>query len=264
MDGIPILVAETSKHIKTQARIFNEEFRTYEKYELENWRISYIKRLFEWLELSSKDKYLDIGVGGSGYTIIETSRKGIFSVGIDVSFEGIKKAKYFAEVELKDTKLYNFIVANAEHLPFKNETFDKISAISVLEHIPNDELTIKEIARILKPNGKVFITVPNAYTRINPIFWLPYYIHDKRIGHLRHYKAENLIEKFLKYGFKVEEIFYTGHFPKILQVLISKLYPKIKNRDSKLGWKLEEMDLKRKTKSSGLQLTLIFKKSKRI
>ncbi len=232
VDNIPILTQKTQKHIETQAKIFDREFITYERYELENWRISYIRRLFGWLELASGNRYLDIGVGGSGYTVIEASRKDIFSVGIDISFEGIKKAKYFAEIELGDSKLCNFAVTNAEYLPFKNEIFDRISVISVLEHIPNDELTIKEIARIMKPNGKVFVSVPNAYTRTNPIFWIPYYFHDKRIGHLT----------------------------KMLQVLISKLYPKIKSRDSQLWWKLEEMDIKRETKSSGLQLTLIFKR----
>jgi|Deesub1362B_J571_1020462.scaffolds.fasta_scaffold00505_9 ubiquinone/menaquinone biosynthesis C-methylase UbiE len=258
--NIPILVAKTSKHVEIQAKIFNKEFKTYDKYELENWRISYIRRLFEWLELSPGDNYLDIGVGGSGYTVIEASRKNVFSVGIDISFEGIKKAKYFAENELKNSKLCNFAVANAEYLPFKSKTFSKVSAISVLEHIPNDELVIKEIARIIKPNGKVFISVPNMYKRINPIFWMPYYIHDKKVGHLRHYKAEDLIEKFSKQGFNIEGVFYTGHFPKMLQIFLSLIHPKLKNKDSKLWWKFEEMDLKRSSKKSGLQLTLIFKK----
>jgi ubiquinone/menaquinone biosynthesis C-methylase UbiE len=205
---------------------------------------------------------LDIGVGGSGYAVIEGARRGCKSVGVDLSLEGIKKARYFATTELGEkSNLCGFIVSLAENLPFKDSTFTKISSIAVLEHVPDDKQAIAEIARVTKSGGKVFITVPNAYRRILPIFWLPYYFWDKRIGHLRHYETENLKAKFLRYGFSTSEVLYSGHLCKVLQILFSWIFSNFKKKDSKLWWKLEEMDLKNNS-PAGVQLTLIMRKVK--
>jgi ubiquinone/menaquinone biosynthesis C-methylase UbiE len=262
-DGIPIMLAETGKQHENQMKYFNHEFKGYEKYVLENWRISYLQRIFRALELrdDSGGLYLDVGVGGSGYTVIEATRRGCRSVGIDLSFEGIKKARDFAFMELNGKRnLCGFVVASAENLPFKDKTFTKLSSIAVLEHLPNDKQAIREIDRVVRFGGKVFLTVPNSYWRILPIFWLPYYIWDKKIGHLRHYKAEHLLSEFSPM-FLANDVLYSGHLVKMSQTLLSRIFPSLEKRGSKLWWKLEEMDLKN-TSPTGLQLTLLMWKAK--
>jgi len=259
VDGIPIMISQYSKHREYEKQYFDREFNSYDKYELENWRISYLQRIFSALNIgnNSSDLYLDIGVGGSGYTVIEAARRGCKSVGMDISLEGVKKAWHFASSELAGrSNLCHFIVGLAENMPFKGSTFTKISSIAVSEHLPDDKQAIAEIDRVIKFSGRVFLTVPNAYRRILPIFWLPYYFWDKRIGHLRHYKAEDLIDDFAAYGFSIDGVKYSGHLAKILQILLSNVL-KIKN--PKLWWKLEEQDLDNNS-PTGLQLTLILKK----
>ena len=49
-----------------------------------------------------------------------------------------------------------------ENAPFADETFDLITSISVVEHIPNDTQAIATMWRLLRPNGKLIITVPCA------------------------------------------------------------------------------------------------------
>ena len=44
--------------------------------------------------------------------------------------------------------------------PFKDNTFDEIKCVEVVEHLDDTVATMKEIFRILKPGGKVIITVP--------------------------------------------------------------------------------------------------------
>jgi ubiquinone/menaquinone biosynthesis C-methylase UbiE len=264
VDGIPIMLVEIDKHDEYQMKYFNNEYKGYEKYQLENWRISYLKRIFRTLNIGSHpgDLYLDVGIGGSGYTVIEAARRGCRSVGIDLSFGGVKKARDFAFSELTEaSRQCTFVVAKAENLPFKDNTFTKMSSIAVLEHVPDDKKAMSEIARVIKPGGRVFLTIPNSYCRIPPIFWLPYYIWDKKIGHLRHYKAEDLLSEFSRMGFRTNIVLYSGHLVKLSQTLLSKVFPSLGKRDSKLWWKLEEMDLKT-TSPTGLQLTLLLWKTK--
>lgn len=59
-----------------------------------------------------------------------------------------------------------FLTKLEDRLPFADNGFDIICAFDVLEHIENDEDTLKELKRILKSGGKFFITVP-AFS-----FWL--------------------------------------------------------------------------------------------
>jgi ubiquinone/menaquinone biosynthesis C-methylase UbiE len=256
------MLAQTREHHKYLRQYFDREFKDYDNYKLENWRLSYLQRIFCALNVGNdpKDLYLDIGVGGSGYTVIETTRKGCKSVGVDISLEGVKKARRSATLELGErSNLCNFVVGLAENLPFRDGTFTKISSIAVLEHVPDDKQAIAEIARVIKPSGEVFITVPNAYRRILPVFWLPYYVWDKKIGHLRHYKAENLVTEFSHSGFLPSKVSYSGHLIKVLQNLLSWIFPSFGKVGSRLWWKLEEMDLKSKS-PRGLQLTLLMRK----
>ena len=68
VDGVPILLSEelTEQHLH-QREYFDAEFAGYEEYEVENWRLSYIERIFGALGvLDGQGPYLDVGVGGSG------------------------------------------------------------------------------------------------------------------------------------------------------------------------------------------------------
>jgi SAM-dependent methyltransferase len=67
------------------------------------------------------------------------------------------------------------IVADIHNIPLENESVDAIICASVLEHVENPLLAVKEMYRILKPGGKIFVYVPSIY---------PY--HSKK-GHYHDY-----------------------------------------------------------------------------
>ena len=50
-----------------------------------------------------------------------------------------------------------FFTANAEALPFDDGLFDAVWTITVLEHVPNPEKALREIRRVVKPNGLLFL-----------------------------------------------------------------------------------------------------------
>lgn len=54
------------------------------------------------------------------------------------------------------------IIADMQHLPFKDEAIDMILAISSIEHVPDDRLVFKEISRISKNNAETIISIPYA------------------------------------------------------------------------------------------------------
>lgn len=84
-------------------------------------------------------------------------------VGIELD-ESIKIAK----AKVKNAE---FVHASMTHLPFKDECFDAVTVLEVLEHLPDNVLVegVKEVDRILNREGKLLVSVPNneqiTYTR---------------------------------------------------------------------------------------------------
>jgi len=80
---------EAHPQYQGQHRYFDAEFARYGHYRLEPWRVSYLERLRAAGLLESRGNYLlDIGVGGTGYTVIEAARVGAYAVGCDLSLGG--------------------------------------------------------------------------------------------------------------------------------------------------------------------------------
>jgi SAM-dependent methyltransferase len=55
------------------------------------------------------------------------------------------------------------VVGISETLPFKSDSFDSILCTQVLEHVPRPWLTMAEIFRVLKPNGRLLLSVPQSW-----------------------------------------------------------------------------------------------------
>ena len=257
--------AEAKKQHNFQEKYFDARFSKYHKYKLDNWRISYIKRIFDALgikkNLNYNNKfYLDVGVGGSGYTVIEAAKKGLFSIGTDSSLVAMKKAKHFAYIQNVE-HLTSFVLCYAENLPFKDNVFSKLSSIAVLEHIVDDEKAVEELARVMKAEAKLFITVPNVFKKISPLLRLPYKLHDKKIGHLRHYSEEDMRKISSQYGLLLKDAYCTGKLPKLLQLIFNgKFMGKL---GEKLWWLIEERDFAARYQKAGVILNILFSKKRK-
>ena len=260
VDGVPILTPESlDDQQESQRRYFDAEFTGYGVYGLENWRLSFIERIFNAVGvLDGRTPYLDIGVGGSGATVIEAARRGVDAVGCDLSMEGVLAASRMASEQGVDEKA-SFYVCAAESLPFRDEAFASASAVAVLEHLDDDAPAIAEIARVLRPVGRVWITVPHAYRYIPPPIWPFYLWHDRRIGHKRHYDERRLVQAFAQAGLRHVGTHYSGHPVKILQLAGSAMIPKLRRTRSPLWWRLEQLDRRASARKSGaLQLNAVF------
>lgn len=229
IDDIPLLVTDIEKKNNPQYEHQKKYFdKAYENEIIELWQKTYNERIFKLFNsnLSNRKKecfFLDIGVGGSGYTVIEGAKRGFQAVGCDLSLVGIKKAKYLAKKNNVAKKTF-WLVCNAEKLPFCGGTFDYICANAILEHLPNDIKALKEIDRVASIKADAFITTPLKYRYLWPFLIPLNVIHDKRIGHLRRYD-EKVFEKKLKNTsrFRIITIFYTGHLVKTLLFIASQI-----------------------------------------
>jgi SAM-dependent methyltransferase len=54
------------------------------------------------------------------------------------------------------------VVGRAENLPFASSSFDSVLCTQVLEHVPEPWRTVEEIARVLRPGGKLLLSTPQA------------------------------------------------------------------------------------------------------
>jgi SAM-dependent methyltransferase len=261
VDSVPVLLPEqlSDQHVQQRA-YFDAEFAGYSDYTVENWRLSYIERIFQATgALNGRAPYLDVGVGGSGATVIEAARRGTPAIGCDLSIPGVLAARRFAQAEGLGERV-NFVVCAAEALPFPDASIGSASAVAVLEHLNDDGAAVSELARVLRPGAQVWFTVPHAFRYIPPPVWPLYWWHDRRIGHKRHYDERRLVELCARHGLEHVQTLFSGHPVKFLQLALTVL-PSVRRPQSRLWWRLERRDRSRATRALGaVQLSGVFRK----
>ena len=252
VDGVVVLVDDTmlesDPQYAGQRRYFDAEFGRYRRYELENWRRSYLERLRAGGMLDGRP-LVDVGVGGSGYTVIEAARTGSPAAGCDLSLTGLIAARSFAETErVADRTVW--VCCSAERLPFATGSFGAAVAIAVFEHVPDDGAAFAELSRVLMPGGRAWITVPHALRHVSPLFRRANRRHDRRMGHLRRYEAEQLVALGAAVGLQATDVQFTGHSLKALQLVTNRLW-----------WQIERHDLRRAhVRRGAMQLSALFEK----
>lgn len=108
--------------------------------------------------------------------------------------------------------------AAIERLPFPGHTFDAAICSEVLEHVADDELALREVARTVRPGGVVAITVPNADY---PFWWDPInHVLERTTGrhvsrgplagiwaeHVRLYERSELVDVVRRAGLELVEL----------------------------------------------------------
>lgn len=139
-------------------------------------------------------KYIDIGCGDCKKSmafgkLMKLDPKNIY--GADL----ISWGAYDKDIRPDDL---NFIELK-ENIPFpiENEQFDIVSCLMVLHHVENLDFFLKELNRILKPNGIIYITEHDAMTSI-----------DKMLADIEHGMWEVVIRNNLNYFKDYKAIYY--------------------------------------------------------
>ncbi len=118
------------------------------------------------------------------------------AIGVDISEEAI------AFCHARGVPRERAFLASLTELPFPDALFDLAVSFDVICNIPEDVTALGEMARVLKPGGRLVLQLP-AYQ------WL-WSAHDVAVGHQRRYSARDLRTKIARVGLTVERVTHTN------------------------------------------------------
>ena len=122
--------------------------------------------VYSYLEPRTGMKLLDIGCGTGQYSL-DLAGMGLEIIGADVSLAMLEKAR----VKASEAGLtVHFVEADAQCLPFTDETFDLVLSVDAMEWVPDFPAALQEAFRVLKTGGRLvvgFIGRDNAWWRFH-------------------------------------------------------------------------------------------------
>lgn len=121
----------------------------------EHRNLGQVKKMLSWLEVQPGGKLLDVACG-LGYSLDMAQARGLTAHGIDISQVALRKSK-------AENAARRLVHGNGEHLPWAEDSFDYVLCLGSLEHFIHPEVGTREIARVLKPDGKAAIMLPNSH-----------------------------------------------------------------------------------------------------
>ncbi|PJF36829.1 MAG: hypothetical protein CUN49_03525 [Candidatus Thermofonsia Clade 1 bacterium] len=172
-----------------------------------------VRTIFEWLQPTAEKTILDCGCGRGFYLKMIRAVSACRLYGLELDPEIIAKTRR----NLAQLPNITLVRASVYEQPFEDAQFDGVILSEVLEHLEDDRRGLREIYRVLKPNGVVAITVPNANY---PFWWDPINKTLEKLGlppikqgllagiwanHVRLYTKAQLRQVVEQAGFSVEE-----------------------------------------------------------
>ncbi|SEV97388.1 Methyltransferase domain-containing protein [Chitinophaga sp. YR573] len=113
---------------------------------------------WNFLQMKKEDAILEIGMG-NGHFVRELIEKepSIYYTGIDLSDVMVEEAR-------RENEGITFHCAAAEKMPVEDERFNKVFGINVLYFWDQPAVTLKEIHRVLKPEGELILAIRSKAT----------------------------------------------------------------------------------------------------
>jgi ubiquinone/menaquinone biosynthesis C-methylase UbiE len=161
-----------------------------------------IKKIKKVAAIQGGYNVLEVGCG-HGHVLDVILKKNAKVIGVDINFNSLMISN--KRLDGKDVSL---IQSNAHNLPFKDKTFNVLICSEVLEHLPNLEEVLKEFKRVIKPNGKIIITVPNdPLMRIARLIYWPFLEYKSLVAETHiHNFTKNSLKKLLARYFRVQYV----------------------------------------------------------
>jgi len=162
-----------------------------------------IERITERTGLKPGERVLDLGCG-FGRHAFEAYRRGADVIAFDQDADEVASVTSMframeAEGEAPSGLVARAVRADLLSLPFPDASFDVVMASEVLEHIPDDDVAMAEISRVVRPGGRVAVTVPRWWPE--RVCWaLSRDYHDVAGGHVRIYRGTELEKRLADAG----------------------------------------------------------------
>lgn len=111
---------------------------------LQGKRNFYIKKM---IDLVKNRSFLDVGCAEGLHVIYNADRWNSYSVGVDISAPKLDRAKLHTG---SNSPLTDFVLADAEHLPLRTNTFELTLCNDVIRYLPNPQKAVEELVRVSK------------------------------------------------------------------------------------------------------------------
>jgi ubiquinone/menaquinone biosynthesis C-methylase UbiE len=115
-------------------------------------------------------RVLEIGVG-MGADYLEWLKAGAQATGVDFSSVSLEKARRRCQLAGYEPDLH---LADAERLPFPDQSFDLVYSYGVMHHSPDTAACLREAWRVLRPGGRALIMVYHHPSMVGLMLWLRY------------------------------------------------------------------------------------------
>jgi SAM-dependent methyltransferase len=162
---------------------------------------------FDRLKVGAGTSVIDVGCGAGRHSF-EAFRRGADVVAFDMDAAELNDVDAILQAmqdqgEAPASAKAEAVKGDALDLPYEDGSFDCVIASEILEHVPQDDRAIEELVRVLRPGGRLAVTVPR---------WLPEKIcwmlsdeyHANEGGHIRIYRANELHDKIVARGLQFD------------------------------------------------------------
>jgi ubiquinone/menaquinone biosynthesis C-methylase UbiE len=180
-----------------------------------------VKLALEHLHKQAEMNVLDIGCGKPDFLAQLSENPNIQTIGVD-----------FTPANWEDTKYKNLTLLQGDWRNIElNTQFDLITAWHYFEHDYDIHQTIEKCCQLLKPNGVLFIAVPN-YTSYDAGYYKEYWAAYDVPRHLYHFSPKSMEVLMSKYGLVLDAV-KPMWFDSVYVSMLSEKYKKGKGNNFK-------------------------------
>jgi ubiquinone/menaquinone biosynthesis C-methylase UbiE len=172
----PLTPEERARETERQRERYAEEARTYDRGARLQERVMFGRGHREWVIGRARGRTLEVAIG-TGLNI-PLYAPDVDLVAVDLTPEMMAHARGRATALGRDV---TFLEADAQALPFGDDTFDTVVATYAMCSVPDLPLTIREMRRVLKPGGRL-VLLDHVRSTCRPLLWLQRVRERRRAG----------------------------------------------------------------------------------
>lgn len=199
------------KQEKTVA-YFSRWAKTYDDGPLRRWFTTVHREVIRAVDPKPADSILDVACGtGKALRAMAALAPSGRLAGVDLSENMVQQARQLAS----DVPNLEFHVAGADCLPFEDETFDHVTTMNAFHHFPDQLKALREMVRVLKKGGRVYIADITGHV-------LPFPIAGHKVWNLMERPLTPQVSALSRAGFR--KLFQEAGLENVTQLAASQVY----------------------------------------